>query len=124
MKIDFNKIKNNLIDINYSKENTKIVGTLERINKNCVKLYATFSSTINLTCSRCGKEFDKSFEYDLSLLLTNGNYKDKSEIDVVEFFDNKIDIDYLAFSEISSIKEDYNYCYECINSNDILEIEF
>ncbi len=123
MQIDFNKVKH-LIDINYSKNSVDIKGTLERINKSCVKLDATFDSTINLTCNRCGKEFSKPFNYDLSLLLCDGAYKDKNEIDIVEFFKGKIDFDYIAQSEIASIKEDYNYCPECVNSDDILEIEF
>ena len=124
MQIDFNKIHRSLIDINYSKDNIKIIGTLDRINKSCVKLDATFNSTIDLVCNRCGKEFSKPFNYEISLILADGAYKDKSEIDIVEFFEGKIDFDYLAQSEIASIKEDYNFCEECINSDDILEIEF
>jgi len=123
MQIDFNKVRN-LIDINYSKNSATIVGTLERVNRSCVKLNATFDSTVTVTCNRCGKEFSKPFNYDLSLLLCDGAYKDRDEIDIVEFFKGKIDFDYIAQSEIASIQEDFNYCTECINSDDILEIEF
>ncbi len=123
MQIDFNKVKS-LIDINYSKENVKITGTLEKINKSCVQLDATFESTVIVTCNRCGKEFSKPFKYDLSLLLSDGAYKAKDEIDTIEFFKGKIDFDYIAQSEITSLEEDYNYCSDCVNSDDILEIEF
>jgi hypothetical protein len=123
MQIDFNKIKS-LIDINYSKNDTTIVGTLERVNRSCVKLNATFHSTVTVTCNRCGKEFSKPFDYDLSLLISDGAYKERDEIDIIEFFKGKVDFDYIAQSEISSIQEDYNYCSDCVNSDEILEIEF
>jgi uncharacterized metal-binding protein YceD (DUF177 family) len=124
MQIDFIKIKQSPIDINYSKDNTKIVGTLERINKDCVKLDSEFSSKIELICNRCGKEFVKDFDYALTLLLADGVYSDKSELDIIEFHNKTIDFDYISFSEIASIQEDYNYCKECQNSDETLEYEF
>ena len=124
MQIDFIKLKQSPVDVNYSKDNTKIVGTLERINKDCVKLDSEFTSQLKLLCNRCGKEFTKEFKYPLTLLLADGVYSDNSDLDIIEFHNRKIDFDYIAFSENTSIQEDYNYCEDCQNSDETLEYEF
>jgi len=104
MEISFSKIKQSPIDINYSKNGVEIVGTI--------------------ICNRCGKDYKISANYPLTLILSEGGYNGKDEIDVVEFYNNKIDFDYLAQSEVSSIQEDYNYCINCKDSDEVLEIEF
>jgi len=124
MQIDFIKVKQSPVDINYSKDNTKIVGTLERINKDCVKLDSKFSSQVKLICNRCGKEFEKTVNFPLTLLLAEGVYSDSSDLDIIEFHNNKIDFDYIAFSENTSIQEDYNYCDDCQDCDETLEFEF
>ena len=124
MQIAFNKIKNAQVDIDYSKDKSNILGYLERVNKDSVKLEANFSTKVTLTCNRCGKEFEKGISYPLNLLLTDGAYRDKDEIDIVEFFEGKIDFEYLLKSELSLIEGDYNYCDDCKESEDIFEKEF
>jgi uncharacterized metal-binding protein YceD (DUF177 family) len=124
MQIDFIKVKQSPVDIDYSKDNTKIVGTLERINKDCVKLYSKFTSQVNLVCNRCGKEFSKEVSYPLTLLLADGAYSDNSDLDIIEFHDSKIDFDYISYSEKTSIEEDYNYCKDCQDSDETFEYEF
>ena len=124
MEISFSKIKHSPIDINYSFNNSSIVGTIERINRDCVKLNSNFKSNVDVICNRCGKEYKVDVEYPLELILSDGGYNDKDEIDVVEFFDRKIDFDYLIESEIASIKQDYNYCSSCQDSDELLEAEF
>jgi uncharacterized metal-binding protein YceD (DUF177 family) len=124
MQIDFVKVKQSPIDIDYSKDNTKIVGTLERINKDCVKLYSEFTSQVDLICNRCGKEFKKDISYPLTLLLSDGAYSDNSDLDIIEFHDSKIDFDYISFSEKTSVEEDYNYCEDCQDSDETFEYEF
>jgi len=124
MQINFLKVKSAPIDINYSKNGVDINGFIERINKNCVKLDSTFSTTVTLTCNRCGKEYEKVVSYPLNLILSEGNYDDNSEIDIIEFYEGDIDFDYIAFSEVESLKEDYNYCDECKDNDEIFEVEF
>jgi len=124
MEIDFSKIKQTPIKVNFTKNSSSIVGSLERINRNSVKLTSIFNLSVKVICNRCGKEVDKKLNYPLELILSEGRYNSNDEIDVIEFFDGKIDFNYLIESEIASIKEDYNYCDNCINNNEILEIEF
>ena len=124
MQISFLKVKNNPLDIDYSKNGVDIKGELNRVDRDTIKLNSTLSSNVKLICNRCGKEFIRKIEYPLGLILSDGRYNSKDEIDVIEFFDGKIDFDYIAQSEITSIKEDFNYCDECSNSDEILEKEF
>jgi len=124
MEIAFSKIKQSPMDINYSKDGVLIEGTLERVDRDCVKLNSNFQSNVEVVCNRCGKEYKIDANYPLELILSDGGYNGKDEMDVVEFYDNKIDFDYLALSEVTSIKEDYNYCSSCQDSDELLEIEF
>ena len=123
MQIDFRKIKGSTLDIDYSKDSSSIVGTIERVDRDSVKLESNFSTELELICNRCGKEFKREFNYPLELLLTDGIYSDPTEINIIEFNQGKIDFDYLLNSEIASIEEDYNYCDSCQDREDF-EIEF
>jgi|AAUQ01.1.fsa_nt_gi uncharacterized metal-binding protein YceD (DUF177 family) len=123
MQIDFRKIKGSTLDIDYSKDSSSIVGTIERVDRDSVKLESNFSTELELICNRCGKEFKREFNYPLELLLTDGVYSDPTEINIIEFNQGKIDFDYLLNSEIASIEEDYNYCDSCQDREDF-EIEF
>ncbi len=124
MEISFLKIKHTPIDIDYSKDSAKIVGIVDRVDRDSVKLSSRFNASITLTCNRCGKEYKQEFSYPLELILSEGRYNSNKEIDVIEFFNGSVDFDYIINSEISSIKEDYNFCIDCKDSEDILEIEF
>ncbi len=124
MEISFSKIKQTPIDINYSKDLVTIVGKLERLSSNSVKLNSTLNADVNLTCNRCGKEFNRDISENLELILSEGKYNSNDKIDVIEFFDGKIDFDYIIDSEIELIKQDYNFCESCSNTEEILEIEF
>ena len=124
MEISFSKIKQSPVDVNYSKDGVEISGTLERISRDSIKLDSNFKSNVEVICNRCGKEYNIDSNYPLGLILSDGGYNGKDELDVVEFYDGKIDFDYLAISEVTSIKEDYNFCSECQKTDELLEVEF
>ena len=124
MEISFSKIKQSPIDVNYSKDGVEISGTLERVSRDNIKLDSNFKSNVEVICNRCGEEYNIDANYPLGLILSDGGYNGKDELDVVEFYDGKIDFDYLALSEVTSIKEDYNFCSECQDTDELLEVEF
>ncbi len=124
MEISFLKIKQTPVDINYKKDKNSIIGTLKRVNRDSVKLDSILKAELNFICNRCGKEWSKEIEYPLELILSDGRYNSKDEIDVIEFFNGVIDFDYIINSEIISIEDGYNFCEDCIDNDEILEIEF
>ena len=124
MQIDFAKVKSTLADINYLKDGVSIIGSIKRVDRDSVELKSTFKTEVNLICNRCGKEFKKSFEYPLNLLLSDNNISDSQNLDIIEFHNGKIDFDYIAQSEVASIEEDYNLCDSCEGNQDIFEKEF
>jgi len=124
MEISFSKIKQSPVDVNYSKDGVEIIGTLERVSRDNIKLDSNFKSNVEVICNRCGKEYKIDANYPLGLILSDGGYNGKDELDVVEFYDGKIDFDYLALSEVTSIKEDYNFCSSCQETDELLEVEF
>ena len=124
MEISFSKIKQSPIDVNYSKDGVEISGTLERVSRDNIKLDSNFKSNVEVICNRCGEEYNIDANYPLGLILSDGGYNGKDELDVVEFYEGKIDFDYLALSEITSIKEDYNFCSSCQDTDELLEVEF
>jgi len=123
MEIAFSKVKHTPTELNFVEENVSIIGTLSKESRDIVKLESHFQADVPVTCSRCGKEFIKRIAYPLSLILSDGRYNDNDEIDVIEFFNNSIDITYISESEIASIQEDYNFCQECKETDEILEVE-
>jgi len=124
MEISFLKIKQTPVNINYKKDKNSIIGTLKRVNRDSVKLDSILKAELNFICNRCGKEWSKEIEYPLELILSDGRYNSKDEIDVIEFFNGVIDFDYIINSEIISIEDGYNFCEDCIDNDEILEIEF
>ena len=123
MQIAFTKIKTTPSQLDFSNDGVSINGTLTKVARDCVKLDSTFKAEVNVTCSRCGKDFIKRVEYPLGLILSDGRYNNNDEIDVIEFFDSNIDITYISESEIASIQEDYSFCSDCIDANEVLEVE-
>lgn len=98
-----------------SKENIESItlkGELTRLDSKLVKFSGTLSGSLNLICVKSGEEFSKNITQDLVLYFADGIYKMQSQseidLDVIEFFDGFIDIDFVLNSEIESIRLDYN----------------
>ncbi len=105
-------------------DNLKIKGFLQFDSGKLLKLEAKLSGFVNCTCDRCGKEFTKDVDEELDLFVSDGMLQDKdsSYIDVVEAFDGKFNLDDFIRSEEQLIKDGYNYCMECVDSDFEYEI--
>ena len=123
MVIAFSKVRHTPTELEFIQDGVSITGTLTKMSRDLVKLESHFKADVNVICSRCGKDYTKRVEYPLGLILSDGRYNDNDEIDVIEFFDNMIDITYISASEIASIQEDYNFCSECQKTDEVLEVE-
>ncbi|NPA27920.1 MAG: hypothetical protein GXN91_02570 [Epsilonproteobacteria bacterium] len=126
MKISFSKVKRVPLafDYNHKGEELNYKGNLERLNSKSVSCKGEVAGEIELICDRCGKSYKRVVKYPLDLQLYDGVAKGIKELDIIEFFDGNIDFKEIIDSEVASFKEEYHYCDDCLNSDDILEIEF
>lgn len=116
-KIAFVKISNDPMEFEITKDDLKFIGTLSKKSDDLVLCVAKIVGFMEHVCDRCGKEMALKIDESLTLLLSDGLYKDKEHKveDVVEFFDGFINLDELLISEIESYKSGYIYCDSCKN---------
>ncbi len=124
MEILFEKVGLTAKPIELSSEGLNLVGTLQKSGYHQVALDAKLSGSLELLCDRCGKGFYSNIDTELKLKLSDLVSEDKDDLDIIEFLDGKIDILYILQSEINTFKSTYNYCTNCNNSDETLEIEY
>lgn len=117
MKIAFTKISSVPQDFSFEQDGVRLEGILKQKNEKEVFCKASLFGNFEHICDRCGDEMRVNIDENLWLILSDGEYKNGSQIleDVVEFYDGFIDFDELLNSEIESIKSDYFYCNNCKN---------
>ena len=123
MQIALSKISTTPKDFQAEFEGLSLCGSLERISKDVVALKARLKGEIELACDRCGKSFTLLQDQELDLKLSDGLIETQDDLDIIEFLDGIIDIEYIIQSEIESQKALYNYCKDCSDREDY-EIEF
>ena len=86
---------------------------------------ANVSGKLSLDCVRCGDSFSYSLDNNLNFVISDEVVETRDSLDVVEFLDGVIDIEYITQSEIHSIESSYNYCSNCAGALDEdFEVEF
>jgi uncharacterized metal-binding protein YceD (DUF177 family) len=123
MQIALSKISTTPKDFQTEFEGLSLCGSLERISKDVVALKARLKGEIELACDRCGKSFTLLQDQELDLKLSDSLIETQDDLDIIEFLDGIIDIEYIIQSEIESQKALYNYCKDCSDREDY-EIEF
>ena len=74
-------------------------------------------------CDRCGQAMDEVLEVALSLRLSDIPIEHQEDLDIIEFLDGDIDIDYIIESEIGATDGAFHFCETCASDDTILEIE-
>lgn len=119
MKIDTKKInkdgRNFSLNFINSFDNVIFYGSIVRISGDIFKMDADIKGSITLVCDLSGDNFLQTLNEKVYLLFKNGLWKgneiDKmkyDDYDVIEIFDNYIDLDYVLYSEMESIRLDYH----------------
>lgn len=124
MKIFFDKVSYSKKPFKLRVDNISLQGSLERQDYHKVKLEATLSGEIDLICYRCGEQFKRALNTPLSLILTDNLIETSDSLDIIEFIDGAIDLDFILKSEIASIENYYNLCSRCQIENREFEQEF
>lgn len=124
MKIVFDKIVSTPMPIETSVEGVSFVGTLKKSGYHQVLLSGQMAGSLELNCDRCGQAYSYPIDNALSLKLSDIISEDKDDLDIIEFLDGEIDMDYILQSEINTFKSAYNYCEKCSNSDEAFEVEY
>ena len=124
MKIVFDKIGSTKKPFSLTISNVTLEGTLVTSGYHRVELEGKLDGSIELSCDRCGKVYQQNINYPLNLTLSNEVIETKDDLDIIEFIDGVIDVEYIVQSEIASIENSYHYCDSCSGNDNEFEQEF
>jgi uncharacterized metal-binding protein YceD (DUF177 family) len=124
LQIVFDKIGHTPKPLEQSIDGVRLKGTLTKERFHKVLLDSHLDGEIELCCDRCGKSYQHIFDDELRLTITDEAIEDKDDLDIIEFLDGIIDIDFIIKSEINAIEGSFHYCDDCCDSEEELEIEF
>ncbi|HHB94758.1 MAG TPA: hypothetical protein ENK88_06405 [Campylobacterales bacterium] len=124
MKIVFDKIGQTPKPFDLTVDSVNFKGTLVKSAYHRVRLEGSLDGVIDLTCDRCGDEYQENISSPLSLTLSDEIIETEDDLDIIEFLDGVIDLDFIVQSEIASIQNSYHNCKNCENDTQEFEKEF
>ena len=123
MKIAFDKVSRRSVPIKHTFDGCTLEGEIKKVSSYEVELDGKISGDTHLYCDRCGEPIIKDIDTKLHLRLSD-KAVGMDDLDTIEFCDGFIDFDYIIESEINSLMAGYNYCKNCQNSSDEVDIEY
>ncbi len=124
MKIVFDKVNHTKRPFKLSVNSISLEGNLVKRGYHRVSLNGNLQGIINLICDRCGDEFKEDISSPLNLTLSDEVIETQDDLDIIEFLDGVIDIEFIIQSEIASIQNSYHICKKCESDKDEFEREF
>jgi hypothetical protein len=122
VEISFDKIGTSPKPFNLVLNDVTFSGKLSKVDFNTVKLDGEINGDLKVCCDRCGKDFVTTIGQPIGLDLSRKEIQNKDNLDIIEFLDGTIDLEYILQSEIDSIKSLYHYCQKCDGIEDF-EVE-
>ncbi|HHH19872.1 MAG TPA: DUF177 domain-containing protein [Campylobacterales bacterium] len=124
MTIVFAKVGQTAKPFDLKHKEVEFKGSLEKSGYHRVKLDAHLQGEVKLQCDRCGDTYAQSVNVPLTLTLSDQVIETEDDLDIIEFTDGVIDLDFIVESEIASLESAYNYCSQCQDSQELFEKEF
>ncbi|CAA6814058.1 MAG: Unknown protein [uncultured Sulfurovum sp.] len=124
MKIVFDKIGQSVKPFDLTVNGVRLEGTLAKSGYHRLALKGNLLGQVELACDRCGDEYHYSMNSLLHLTLSDEVIETEDDLDIIEFIDGVIDLEFIVQSEISSIQNSYHYCEKCANDDEEFEQEF
>ena len=124
MKIVFDKVGYTPKPFELAIDSIDFKGNLVKRGYHRVQLEGSLDGIIYLICDRCGDEYYEDIHSILNLTLTDEIIETEDDLDIIEFLDGTIDLDYIVQSEIASIQNSYHNCKKCENDEEEFEREF
>jgi uncharacterized metal-binding protein YceD (DUF177 family) len=124
MKIVFDKIGQSVKPFDLTVNNVRLEGTLGKSGYHRLRLEGNLEGQVELTCDRCGDEYHYNMKSSLHLTLSDEVIETEDDLDIIEFIDGVIDLEFIVQSEIASVQNSYHYCKICENDEEEFEQEF
>ena len=114
MRIEFRKVPKNGDTFELKKDNLVFHGELKKINAKTLSLNGEIKGSLACICDRCAETFDLVFDEKVTFKVIDGIINEEhDDLDIVESFDQRVDLDTIFLSEIESKKCDYHCCDKC-----------
>ncbi len=124
MKIVYDKIGQSEKPFELTVDGVSLKGTLAKSGYHRLKLEGNLAGQVELLCDRCGDVYQYDMTSPLNLTLSDEVIDSKDDLDIIEFLDGVVDLEFIVQSEISSVQSEYHYCKNCENSDKEFEKEF
>jgi uncharacterized metal-binding protein YceD (DUF177 family) len=124
MKIVFDKVAQTKKPFELTVNDVTLEGTLRKSGYHRLNLEGKLSGSIQLNCDRCGVEYHYSINEPLKLTLSDEIVETEDDLDIIEFIDGIIDLEFILQSEIASVENSYHYCPNCVDSDEEFQKEF
>jgi uncharacterized metal-binding protein YceD (DUF177 family) len=123
VKIPFGRITSALQSIRYEQDGIVLEGSFRKNTAHCIEFDGVLSGRLELTCDRCAHTYETRLNEPLRLRFSDRIVEDKEDLDIIEFLDGTIDLEYLLRSERNALEGDYHFCPACLTTDETLTIE-
>jgi len=124
VKIVFDKIGSTKKPFELSVAGVSLEGTLVKRGYHRVRLEGELDGGVKLSCDRCGDEYQYDMKSPLHLTLSDEVIETEDDLDIIEFIDGMIDLEFIVQSEIASIENSFHCCEKCSEDESEFEQEF
>ena len=128
MKIEFRKIPLQPKEFALEVDSVRFGGTFCKISPKLVDIKSNFSGTTQVSCCKCGVDFEIPLNEEIDFLLSDGVYSsdDQRDLDkiIIEINDDFIDFEEILQGELRSLQSDYHICDSCSKDDSLIEIEY
>ena len=124
MKIVFDKIGQTPKPFDLEVESISLEGTLTKRGYRRVRLEGELKGATEVACDRCGEVYQYDMRGSLHLTLSDEVIETEDDLDIIEFVDGVIDLEFIVQSEIASIKNSYHNCKVCEDDEEEFEKEY
>jgi len=124
VKIVFDKIGQSAKPFELTVDGVRLKGTLAKSGYHRIRLEGALEGQVELLCDRCGDAYHYDMKSPLLLTLSDEVIETEDDLDIIEFIDGVIDLEFIVQSEIASVQNSYHYCEKCANDETEFEQEF
>ena len=124
MKIVFDKIGQSPKPFELEVGGISLIGVLIKRGYRRVRLEGELKGATEVACDRCGEVYQYDMNGSLHLTLSDEVIETEDDLDIIEFVDGVVDLEFIVQSEVASIQNSYHNCKSCEDDDEEFEKEF